>query len=99
MAPDETPNPKRDEFGKFVKVSAPPLLGKSPLNSPEPPLIDVRVANPLTYFRLWLERFLKNSEISINIRIKPMAIISVAIAIAIILGGTGFSIGYFLFPR
>lgn len=86
----------RDEFGKFVKVSS---SAKSPATSVEPPLIDIKVTNPLTYLRIWLSKFLKNSEISISIKIKPMALISIAIAIAIILGGTGFSIFYFLTPH
>ena len=83
-------------MGRFVKVTNKTVVESTP---EDPPLVAVKVTNPLTYLKNFLMKLLKNSEISISIKIKPMALISLAIAIAIILGGTGFSIWKFLMPH
>jgi len=101
MGSTDKPILTRDQFGKFVKVtsSVPPLVQNSPSKSQYPDLIDVRVSNPVTYLKLWLSQFFKNSEITFTVKVRPMALISLAIAISIILGGTGFSIFYLIFPH
>lgn len=98
MASDNSLNRARDEFGKYIKVTAttPPLIQKASINTQYPDLIDVRVSNPVTYLKLWFAQFFKNSEITFTVKIRPMALISLAIAISIILGGTGFSVFYFI---
>lgn len=101
MTGDNSLNRTRDQYGKFLKVtsSTPPFTQKSSFKSEYPSLIDIRVTNPITYLKLFLQQFFKNSEMSFTVRIRPMALISVAVAIAIILGGTGFSIFYLIFPH
>lgn len=96
MEGDNKPTQTRDQFGKFIKVTSntPPLTQKSSFKSEYPSLVDIRVTNPVTYLKLFFDKFFKNSEMSFTVRIRPMALISLAIAIAIILGGTGFSIFY-----
>ncbi len=68
--------PKRDNSGKFA-------AGK------EPDLINIRVTNPLTYFKLWLQKVLNNEGMDVRLRIHPLTMIIIAAAFAI----GGFSIG------
>jgi hypothetical protein len=90
----------RDQFGRFIKVTTktPSLIQKPAPIAGDPPLISLQVTNPVTYLKLWLSKFLRNDEISLTIRIRPSALISTAIAIAILMGGLGVSLKYLFNP-
>ncbi len=64
----------------------------------DPPLVDLKVTNPVTYFKNWLTRFLKDQDIDLRIRIKPFATIGLFLAFAAV-SGTSFSVGRYLFPN
>ena len=98
MAQGEALNRQRDQFGRYIKVST-SITQKETTTSSDPPLVDIKVTNPITYFKLWLSKFFKNSEMTLTIKLKPATIISIAIALAILLTGTGFSVFYFLLPH
>ncbi|MBU1000775.1 hypothetical protein KKE78_05290 [Patescibacteria group bacterium] len=58
----------------------------------DPPLIDVKVTNPITYLKNWLERLLKNQDIDIRIKIKPFATLALIIAFSATFG-IGYNVG------
>lgn len=65
----------------------------------DPPLINANISltNPVTYFKNWVGRFLKNQDIDLRLRIKPFATIGLVLAFGLV-GGTTFSIGRYFFP-
>lgn len=64
----------------------------------DPPMVDLKVTNPVTYFKKWVGRFLKNQDINLHLRIKPFATIGLILAFTAV-GGTAFSIGRYFFPN
>ncbi len=104
--PDQNPTPPTSQ-------PAPTAPNPSPLPPPititentkysekkDPPLFNFNASftNPVTYFKNWVARFLKNQDIDLRLRIKPFATIGLIIAFGIV-GGTTFSIGRYLFPN
>lgn len=64
----------------------------------DPPMVDLKVTNPVSYFKKWVDHLLKNQDIDIHLRIKPFATIGLFLAFAAV-GSTTFSIGRYLFPN
>ncbi len=86
--------------GKIVKTGTPPhitytLPGSPAANLPvrptssEPPLVDIKVTNPLTYLKLWWKKILANEGVDLRLRIRPLT----ALAIALTLATLGFGLG------
>ena len=67
---------------------------KTDLRKKEPPLVDVKVTNPLTYAKSWWKRVIGNEGIDVRVRVKPLT----AIAISIIVLTVTLGIGRFVFP-
>src|SRR3989304_7459014 len=67
---------------------------KTDLRKKEPPLVDVKVTNPVTYIKSWWRRIIGNEGIDFRLRIKPLT----AIAISIIILSVTMGIGRFVFP-
>jgi len=66
----------------------------NPANDTEPPLIDVKVTNPLTYIKRWWNRIIGNEGISLSFRVRPLT----ALAIAIVVSSLAFGVGQFVLP-
>jgi len=64
----------------------------------DPPMVDVKVTNPVTYFKKWVGKLLNNQDIDIRLKIKPFATIGLILAFTAV-GGTTFSIGRYFFPN
>lgn len=66
----------------------------------DPPLFNISVifTNPITYFKKWLDKFLKNQDIDLRLKIKPFATIGLVLAFGMV-GGTAFSVGRYFFPN
>jgi hypothetical protein len=60
----------------------------------DPPLINLQVTNPVTYIKLWWKKILGNEGIDIRFKIRPFT----AIALTVVLLGTGFGLGRFTLP-
>ena len=67
---------------------------KPDLRKKEPPMVDVKVANPVTYIKSWWNRILGNEGLDIRIKLRPLT----AIAITIIVVTVAFGLGKFVFP-
>jgi hypothetical protein len=67
---------------------------KKDLRMKEPPLVDVKVTNPVTYIKSWWKRVIGNEGIDVRVRVKPLT----AIAISIIILTVTLGIGRFVFP-
>lgn len=67
---------------------------KTDLRKKEPPLVDLKVTNPLTYIKSWWKRIIGNEGIDFRFRIKPLT----AIAISVIILTVTMGIGRFVFP-
>ena len=83
---------------KIEKVYSEGLISakkiKTDLRKAEPPLVDVKVTNPLTYLKTWWKRIIGNEGIDFRLRVKPLT----AIAISIIILSVTMGIGRFAFP-
>lgn len=88
--------PERDWHGRFVKSSNPsPSLiqvksfKKPKLESEIPPVVDLKVTNPVTYLKLWWKKIMSGEGISI--RIHPVT----AILLVLTLSSSSFFFGRF----
>jgi len=62
--------------------------------SQEPPLVDVKVTNPLTYIKRWWKKIIGNEGMDFRLRVRPLT----AIAIAVIVSSMAFGVGQFVLP-
>mgnify|MGYP001572948881 CR=1 FL=1 len=60
----------------------------------EPPLVDLKITNPLTYIKRWWQRIIGNEGMELRFRIRPLT----AIAIAVIVSSLSFGVGRFVLP-
>lgn len=67
---------------------------KQDLRKKEPPFVDLKVSNPITYLKSWWKRIIGNEGIDFRFRIRPLT----AIAISIIVVTVSMGIGKFVFP-
>lgn len=64
----------------------------------DPPMVDLKVTNPVTYFKKWVTKFFKNQDIDIHLKIKPFATIGLILAFTTV-SGVSFNIGRMFFPN
>jgi hypothetical protein len=102
--------PLRDEHGRFIKSSTGITYSTNPISKSEsdaqistynikkqridPPLLFLRISNPITYIKKLWKRLVGNEGLEPRLRIKPLT----AIAIAIALGLFGFGVGRVSIP-
>lgn len=67
----------------------------SPKKTVEPPLVEVKVTNPITYIKAWWKKVIKNEGVDFEFHIRPLT----AIAIAIVIATIGFGVGRFVLPE
>ncbi|HEX6976875.1 MAG TPA: hypothetical protein VF185_00760 [Patescibacteria group bacterium] len=60
----------------------------------EPPLVDIKVTNPLTYLKKWWNKVIGNEGINFSFKIRPLT----AIAITTVIASIAFGVGRFVFP-
>jgi hypothetical protein len=60
----------------------------------DPPLVDLKVTNPVTYIRNWWNKVIGNEGIDFRFHIKPLT----ALALAIVVASIGFGVGRFVIP-
>ena len=85
----KTPEPTSAKT-PIIKVTKP----KQDLRKKEPPLVEVKVTNPLSYLKTWWRRIIGNEGIDLRFRVRPLT----AIAISIIIVTVSAGIGKFVFP-
>ena len=72
----------RGEHGKFI--------GKA-----DPPLIDLKITNPVNYLKICWAKVMGNEGIDISFKVRPLT----AITIALIVGSLGFGVGRLTVPE
>lgn len=55
----------------------------------DPPLVDVKVTNPVTYFKLWWKKVIGNEGMEFRLRFKPLTTLLVAAIVTSIAFGVG----------
>lgn len=60
----------------------------------EPPLVDIKVSNPIVYIKKWWAKIIGNEGIDFRIHFHPLTAIATALAIA----SVGFGVGRFVMP-
>ena len=60
----------------------------------EPPLVDLKVTNPVTYLKRWWNRIIGNEGVDFRFHIRPLT----AILIAVVIASIGFGAGRFVLP-
>lgn len=63
-------------------------------SSKVPPLVDLKVNNPITYIKLWWNKIIGNEGVDFRLTIHPLTAIAIALAIA----SVGFGLGRFVMP-
>ena len=89
------------------KISTPPKSSFFPINqnvntesvspsskSAVPPLLDIKITNPVTYLKAWWKKIMANEGIDFKLRIHPLT----AIALCLLLAGVSFGLGRFSLP-
>jgi hypothetical protein len=66
----------------------------NPLTEPDPPLVDVKVTNPVTYFKKVWSKIIGNEGVDLSLHIKPLTAIIISMTIATV----GFGFGRFVLP-
>ena len=88
---------KGDEL-KVEKVYSEGIIStkklKPDLRKKEPPLVDIKVTNPITYIKSWWKKIIGNEGVDLHLKIRPLT----AIAIAIIVLTVTLGIGKFVVP-
>lgn len=65
-----------------------------PKKREEPPLVALRITNPIVYIKKWWKNVIGNEGIDFRFRIRPLT----AIALTIIIASIGFGVGNFVLP-
>lgn len=65
-----------------------------PLKKLDPPLVDLKVTNPVTYLKNWWNKIVGNEGIDFRFHVKPLT----ALALAIVVASIGFGVGRFVIP-
>ncbi len=60
----------------------------------DPPLVDLKVANPVTYLKNWWKKVIDNEGIDVRLRIRPLT----SIAMTAMLVGVSFGLGRISLP-
>ena len=99
----------RDSEGHFIKSGSstksnplPSLFNtKEPMASPsssrskeDPPLVSLRITNPITYLKSWWKKVMANEGIDLHLKVRPFT----AIAMVALLGGGSFALGRISLP-
>ncbi len=67
---------------------------KDPSKTDIPPLVDVKVTNPVTYLKLWWKKIIGNEGVDIKITIKPVT----ALLLVFVFTATGYGLGRITLP-
>jgi len=62
--------------------------------TPEKPLVEVKVTNPVTYIKNWWNKIIANEGIDFRFHIRPLT----AIAMSVVIASIGFGVGRFVIP-
>ena len=66
----------------------------------DPPIVDVKVRNPITYIKRWWKKVLENEGVYFSFRVRPLTTIAIALVVTSLTLGVGkfvlpFSIPFF----
>ena len=64
----------------------------------DPPLVDLKVTNPVTYFKIWWQKLMGNEGIFFSFKIRPLTAIFITATITLILTGAGYTLGRISLP-
>ena len=64
------------------------------MDSDIPPLVDLKITNPITYLKAWWKKVIGNEGIKLTLQIKPLT----AIALTVVVSGIGFGLGRITLP-
>ena len=70
------------------------IPAEPPKKKEDPPLVALRVTNPIVYIKKWWKSVLGNEGIDFRFRIRPLT----AIVIAAVIASIGFGVGNFVLP-
>jgi len=59
----------------------------------DPPLIDIKVTNPVTYFKKWWAKIIGNEGIDFRLHFRPLTAIAIALVIITVSFGLGREVG------
>lgn len=69
-------------------------MAESTVPDQDPPLVDVKITNPVTYFKKWWNKIIGNEGVEFRFHIKPLTAIIISVAVA----SVAFGVGRFVLP-
>lgn len=84
--------PKTSFFSINQNVSTESVSPTS--KSSVPPLLDLKITNPVTYLKAWYKKIMANEGIDFKLRVHPLT----ALALSLLLAGVSFGLGRFSLP-
>lgn len=80
----------KNETAKSAKRSSVSVKEvKTDLRKEEPPLVDIKVSNPVTYLKTWWRRVIGNEGIEFKFRVRPLTAIAITIVVVTVTLGIG----------
>lgn len=64
----------------------------------DPPLVSLKVTNPVTYLKIWWKKVMDNEGVSFSFRIRPLTAIFLTATTTLILTGAGYTLGRISLP-
>lgn len=77
------------------QVTKTTIKSKTSKSSSVPPLVDLKITNPVTYLKAWWKKVIGNEGIKLTLQIKPLT----AIALTLVVTGVGFGLGRLTIPQ
>lgn len=100
MPPNTNPPQEvKTQENPFSAVKVKELTPQNEKKDDTPPLLDIKVTNPIKYLKALIKKILANEGIKIYVRVRPLTVFLIIIAFASVFTGTGFSIARIFFPN
>jgi hypothetical protein len=68
------------------------------MSQEDPPLVSLKITNPVTYLKLWWKKIIGNEGVSFSFKVRPLTAVAITVAVMLILTGTGFGLGRIYLP-
>ncbi len=64
-------------------------MPENPVPDQDPPLVDVKVTNPVTYLKKWWNKVIGNEGMEFRFRVKPLTAIAISLVVVTVAFGLG----------
>jgi hypothetical protein len=84
---DKSNGQERDAHGRFTVKTT--LKENDTSKDIDPPLVSLKITNPITYFKIWWKKIIGNEGIEIKLKIRPLTAVALSVAVISLSFGLG----------